>query len=306
MSISRDLVSLDSPVGVDRDASTIGDFVADTDYQSPEEQAQDSALKDQINKVLATLTEKEADIIVRRFGLNGKQPLSLKEIGAPATGSQGAHPPDREEGVSARSRRRRCAACATPRAASTWKPSPTPPESLCQPLSCDAAGIQLPGLTRREMSTMFPGCVLPADVTDRGWWFHDWEGDRAMLDLAHRNALSFIAHLETHHVAAEQRIALAEGYRAATGMGMETHHVAAEQRIAAILHGGSGSSLVSALFGIPIPAKWERGLNVETASRYARFTHDNAGVSRISITPERRQLRYLNRIDHLNDTALQS
>ena len=82
VSISRDLVSLDSPVGVDRDASTIGDFVADSDYQSPEEQAQDSALKDQINKVLATLTEKEADIIVRRFGLNGKQPLSLKEIGA--------------------------------------------------------------------------------------------------------------------------------------------------------------------------------------------------------------------------------
>ena len=82
VSISRDLVSLDSPVGVDRDASTIGDFVADTDYQSPEEQAQDSALRDQINRVLATLTEKEADIIVRRFGLNGKQPLSLKEIGA--------------------------------------------------------------------------------------------------------------------------------------------------------------------------------------------------------------------------------
>ena len=82
VSISRDLVSLDSPVGVDRDASTIGDFVADSQYQSPAEHAQDSALKDQINKVLKTLTEKEADIIVRRFGLNGKQPLSLKEIGA--------------------------------------------------------------------------------------------------------------------------------------------------------------------------------------------------------------------------------
>ena len=82
VSISRDLVSLDSPVGTDRDASSIGDFVADTDYQSPEDQAYDSALKDQINKVLATLTEKEADIIVRRFGLNGKQPLSLKEIGS--------------------------------------------------------------------------------------------------------------------------------------------------------------------------------------------------------------------------------
>ena len=75
-------MSLDSPVGTDRDASSIGDFVADTEYQSPEDQAYDSALKDQINLVLATLTEKEADIIVRRFGLNGKQPLSLKEIGS--------------------------------------------------------------------------------------------------------------------------------------------------------------------------------------------------------------------------------
>ena len=39
---------------------------------------------------------------------------------------------------------------------------------------------------------MFPGFVLPADVTDRGWWFHDWEGDRAMLQLAHRNAVSSV------------------------------------------------------------------------------------------------------------------
>ena len=141
--------------------------------------------------------------------------------------------------------------------------------------------VQLPGLNRKEMSAQFPGFLLPADVTDRGWWFHDWEGDRAMLDLAHRNALSFIAHLEQEHGASEQRVA-------------------------AILHGGSGSSLVSALFGIPLDAKWEGGLNVETASRHARFVHDNAGVSRISITPERRQLRYLNRIDHLSDTAARS
>ena len=141
--------------------------------------------------------------------------------------------------------------------------------------------VQLPGLTRKEMSAQFPGFVLPADVTDRGWWFHDWEGDRAMLDLAHRNALSFIAHVEQEYGGSEQRVA-------------------------AILHGGSGSSLVSALFGIPVHAKWQDGLNVETASRYARFAHDNAGVSRISITPERRQLRYLNRIDHLGDTAARS
>ena len=145
----------------------------------------------------------------------------------------------------------------------------------------DGNSVQLPGLTRKEMDAMFPGFVLPADVTDRGWWFHDWEGDGAMLELAHRNALSFIAHLEAHHVDTEERVA-------------------------AILHGGSGSSLVSALFRIPVHAKWDGGVNVETASRYARFVHENAGVSRISITPERRQLRYLNRIDHLTGTALRS
>ena len=87
---------------------------------------------------------------------------------------------------------------------------------------------------------------------------------------------------------------------------LETHHVDSEQRVVAILHGGSGSSLVSALFGIPLDPNRQCGLNVETASRYARFVHDNAAVSRISISSERRQLRYLNRIDHLSDTAARS
>ena len=82
LSISRGLVSLDSPIGLDRDAASVGDFVVDANYQSPEGHAEENALREQINGVLATLTEKEADIIVRRFGLNGKQPLSLKEIGA--------------------------------------------------------------------------------------------------------------------------------------------------------------------------------------------------------------------------------
>ena len=121
---------------------------------------------------------------------------------------------------------------------------------------------QLYGLTRGEISAMFPGFVLSGEVTDRGWWFYDWDGDRAMLDLARRNALSFIRYLETHHVEPEQRVA-------------------------AILHGGSGSSLVGALFSVPQDVK------------YARFTHANTGISRVSITPQRRQLRFLNRTDHL-------
>ena len=71
--------SLDSPVG--ESGGTLAEAIEAVDL-TPAEQAQDSALKDQINKVLSKLTEMEADIIVRRFGLNGKKPLSLKEIGA--------------------------------------------------------------------------------------------------------------------------------------------------------------------------------------------------------------------------------
>ena len=81
LSISRDLVSLDSPVYADRDASSVGDFVPDEAAPAPDEQAMDNALREQISRVLKTLTEKEADIIERRFGLNGRRPLSLKEIG---------------------------------------------------------------------------------------------------------------------------------------------------------------------------------------------------------------------------------
>ena len=65
----------------------------------------------------------------------------------------------------------------------------------------DGNSVQLPGLTREEMSALFPRFVVPADVTDRGWWFHGWEGDRAMLDLAYRNALSFVAHWRRSTVA---------------------------------------------------------------------------------------------------------
>ena len=130
----------------------------------------------------------------------------------------------------------------------------------------DGPSVQLPGLTRSEMSKSFPDFVVPDEVTERGWWFHDWEGDQAMLELSHRNALAFVSHLEAHHVDSEQRLAV-------------------------ISHGGSGSSLVGALFGVPQDVL------------YARFTHDNTGISLISIDPEHRQLRYLNRIDHLTDTA---
>lgn len=82
MNISRDLVSLETPVYAEKNASQLSDFIEDDSYKAPEDVAMDRSLKDDINAVLQTLSEKEADIIQYRFGLNGRTPLSLKDIGS--------------------------------------------------------------------------------------------------------------------------------------------------------------------------------------------------------------------------------
>jgi RNA polymerase primary sigma factor len=81
LNISRDLVSLDTPVYNEKDSSNLGDFVEDERYRQPEEYVIDSNLKDDINTVLGTLSDKESEIIQYRFGLNGRAAMSLKEIG---------------------------------------------------------------------------------------------------------------------------------------------------------------------------------------------------------------------------------
>ena len=81
INISRDLISLETPVYAEKDSSLLGDFVEDEGYTQPDAQVIDRTLRDDINAVLKTLTEKEAEIVQFRFGLNGRSPLSLKEIG---------------------------------------------------------------------------------------------------------------------------------------------------------------------------------------------------------------------------------
>jgi RNA polymerase primary sigma factor len=81
VAVSRDLVSLDTPVFDERDSSVVGDFVENTDYASPEEFVVDANLKEDINAVLRTLSDKEREVIEFRFGLNGRHAMSLKEIG---------------------------------------------------------------------------------------------------------------------------------------------------------------------------------------------------------------------------------
>ena len=82
MMISKDVFSLDSKVGGDEnDSNSLGEMLEDTTSVSPEENAIQNDMKEQIDNVLSTLTEKEAEILRYRFGLNGKKAMSLKEVG---------------------------------------------------------------------------------------------------------------------------------------------------------------------------------------------------------------------------------
>ena len=82
LSISRDTVSFDSPVTAGGEATTskLGDFIEDEGF-GPDELAMQKCLKEDINTVLSTLSDKEREIITLRFGLNNNAPMSLKEIG---------------------------------------------------------------------------------------------------------------------------------------------------------------------------------------------------------------------------------
>ncbi|MCW2581037.1 MAG: sigB, partial [Blastococcus sp.] len=75
----RDPVSLDQSVGEDGDDS-LGDFVADT-TATPVEPVSYGLLKQEVGSVLATLTEREREVVKLRFGLNDGRVRTLEEIG---------------------------------------------------------------------------------------------------------------------------------------------------------------------------------------------------------------------------------
>ncbi len=83
INISKEMVSLDCEVSSsDSGRTTIGDFMEDTKNPSPEEKAFDSALKDALNQLLQDkLTEREAEVLRARFGLDGNESISLKDLG---------------------------------------------------------------------------------------------------------------------------------------------------------------------------------------------------------------------------------
>jgi len=78
--ISVDLLSLDANYGEDDDTD-LSNFIADKEIMSPEEYANEQQLKDDIKILLGTLTDKEADILKLRFGLEDGRPRTLEEVG---------------------------------------------------------------------------------------------------------------------------------------------------------------------------------------------------------------------------------
>ncbi len=77
---SRDPVSLDMPVGVEEEAP-LGDFIEDSEAADAESAVISGFLQDDLRRVLATLDEREQNVIRLRYGLDDGQPRTLDQIG---------------------------------------------------------------------------------------------------------------------------------------------------------------------------------------------------------------------------------
>lgn len=82
LNISREMISLDATVRADKnEVSTVGDFMVDDRYESPEDASVNNSMKGEIDGVLDTLRPNEARVLRMRYGLSGYNPMSLKEVG---------------------------------------------------------------------------------------------------------------------------------------------------------------------------------------------------------------------------------
>jgi RNA polymerase primary sigma factor len=73
-------ISLEKPVG-DEEESELGDFVEDETAESPLEAAAKTLRSANVRKALQALPEREREVINLRFGLTGREPLTLEEVG---------------------------------------------------------------------------------------------------------------------------------------------------------------------------------------------------------------------------------
>ena len=80
LKISQEPVSLETPIGEEED-SHLGDFIQDDNVPVPADAAAFSLLKEQLNEVLGTLTEREQKVLRLRFGLDDGRARTLEEVG---------------------------------------------------------------------------------------------------------------------------------------------------------------------------------------------------------------------------------
>ena len=119
--------------------------------------------------------------------------------------------------------------------------------------------VSLPGLTREEMLRVVPGALLPDTVTEKGWWFEEWCGPEDVARQAARDASRFLFDLHRAH--------------------------GPDERICAVVHGGSGDSIIRASVGID--------------TRYQCFETGNTALSSVTWTDGVPKVDYVNRMDHL-------
>lgn len=78
--IAQEPVSLETPIGEEED-SHLGDFIPDDEILSPQDAATFTLLKEQLNTVLETLTDREKKVLILRFGLDDGRARTLEEVG---------------------------------------------------------------------------------------------------------------------------------------------------------------------------------------------------------------------------------
>lgn len=80
MKIAQEPVSLETPIGEEED-SHLGDFIEDEDAPAPASAASFILLKEQLDDVLDTLTDREKRVLELRFGIEDGRPRTLEEVG---------------------------------------------------------------------------------------------------------------------------------------------------------------------------------------------------------------------------------
>lgn len=80
MKVSQEPTSLATPVGDDED-SFLGDFIQDTTQPTPYDAASKELLKEHLEEVLHTLSDREKRVLILRFGLEDGRPRTLEEVG---------------------------------------------------------------------------------------------------------------------------------------------------------------------------------------------------------------------------------